>query len=70
MNEVKLPIGGVESAARSGTVFERCNPASGAVVSRSAVAGPADATAAIVAAAAAFPAWSALGPAARHAAPS
>ncbi len=43
MIEVKLLIGGVESAARSGAVFERCNPVSGAVVSRSAAAGPADA---------------------------
>jgi len=67
MNEVKLLIGGVESAARSGAVFERCNPVSGAVVSRSAAAGPADATAAVEAAVAAFPAWSALGPAARRA---
>jgi len=66
MNEVKLLIGGVELAARSGAVFERCNPVSGAVVSRSAAAGPADATAAVEAAAVAFPAWSALGPAARR----
>jgi vanillin dehydrogenase len=67
MNEVNLLIGGHELAARSGAVFERRNPVSGQVVSRSAAAGAVDATAAVDAAAAAFPAWSALGPSARRA---
>jgi acyl-CoA reductase-like NAD-dependent aldehyde dehydrogenase len=67
MNEVKLLIGGREVAARSGAVFERCNPVSGRVVSRSAAASAADALDAVEAAAAAFPAWSAQGPGARRA---
>src|SRR5580658_3292856 len=67
MNEVKLLIGGALLAARSGATFERCNPVSGALVSRSAAAGSADAVAAVDAAAAAFPAWSAQGPSARRA---
>ena len=66
MNEVKLLIGGALLAARSGATFERCNPGSGAVVSRSAAAGSADAIAAVDAAVAAFPAWSAQGPSARR----
>ncbi len=67
MNEVKLLIGGRELSARSGSVFERRNPVSGFVVSRSAAAAPADAIDAVNAAAAAFGAWSALGPGARRA---
>ncbi len=67
MNNVNLLIGGKEVAARSGASFERRNPVSGHVVSRSAAAGAADAIAAVDAAAAAFPAWSALGPGARRA---
>jgi acyl-CoA reductase-like NAD-dependent aldehyde dehydrogenase len=67
MNEVKLLIGGREVAARSGAVFERCNPVSGKVVSRSAAASAADALEAVEAAAAAFPAWSTQGPSARRA---
>ncbi|MGO9993881.1 MAG: aldehyde dehydrogenase [Steroidobacteraceae bacterium] len=67
MNNVNLLIGGKEVEARSGGSFERRNPVSGHVVSRSAAAGAADAIAAVDAAAAAFPAWSALGPGARRA---
>ncbi len=67
MNNVNLLIGGKEVQARSGASFERRNPVSGHVVSRSAAAGAADAIAAVDAAAAAFPAWSALGPGARRA---
>ncbi|MGO8854119.1 MAG: aldehyde dehydrogenase [Steroidobacteraceae bacterium] len=67
MNNVNLLIGGKEVEARSGASFERRNPVSGHVVSRSAAAGAADAIAAVDAAAAAFPAWSALGPGARRA---
>ena len=67
MNNVNLLIGGKEVEARSGASFERRNPVSDHVVSRSAAAGAADAIAAVDAAAAAFPAWSALGPGARRA---
>ena len=67
MNDVQLLIGGHAVAARSGALFERRNPVSGAVVTRCAAAGAADAIAAVDAAAAAFPAWSALGPGARRA---
>jgi acyl-CoA reductase-like NAD-dependent aldehyde dehydrogenase len=67
MNSVNLLIGGKEVEARSGASFERRNPVSGHVVSRSAAAGAVDAIAAVDAAAAAFPAWSALGPGARRA---
>jgi benzaldehyde dehydrogenase (NAD) len=62
MNEVKLLIGGKIVQARSAATFERRNPVSGAVVTRSAAAAEADAIAAVEAAAAAFPAWVALGP--------
>jgi acyl-CoA reductase-like NAD-dependent aldehyde dehydrogenase len=67
MNDVKLLIGGKVVQARSAATFERRNPVSGAVVTRSAAAAEADAIAAVDAAAAAFPAWSALGPGARRA---
>jgi len=67
MNDVKLLIGGREVAAKSGAVFERRNPVSGELVTRAAAASTADALAAVEAAAAAFPAWSSLGPSARRA---
>jgi acyl-CoA reductase-like NAD-dependent aldehyde dehydrogenase len=67
MNNVKLLIGGKQIAAASGANFERRNPITGKVVTQSASAGAADAIAAVEAAAAAFPAWSALGPSARRA---
>ena len=67
MNTVKLLIGGHQVPAQSGATFERRNPVSGDVVTQSASAGVADAVAAVEAAAAAFPAWSALGPSARRA---
>ncbi|HWS64605.1 MAG TPA: aldehyde dehydrogenase family protein [Steroidobacteraceae bacterium] len=67
MNDVKLLIGGKIIQARSAATFERRNPVSGAVVTRSAAAAEADAIAAVDAAAAAFPGWSALGPGARRA---
>jgi acyl-CoA reductase-like NAD-dependent aldehyde dehydrogenase len=67
MNSVNLLIGGKETQAASGGFFERRNPVSGEVVTRAAAAGAADAIAAVDAAAAAFPAWSALGPGARRA---
>ena len=67
MYDVKLLIGGKERAAHGGGSFERRNPVSGSVVSRAAAATADDALAAVAAAQAAFPAWSALGPGARRA---
>jgi acyl-CoA reductase-like NAD-dependent aldehyde dehydrogenase len=67
MNDVKLLIAGRQVPAQGGATFERRNPVSGQVVSRAAAARVADAGAAVDAAAAAFPAWSSLGPGARRA---
>jgi benzaldehyde dehydrogenase (NAD) len=67
MHDVKLLIGGRLVAAQGDATFERRNPASGAIVSSAAAAQVADARAAGDAAAAAFPAWSALNPGARRA---
>uniref|UniRef100_UPI0025FD05BE aldehyde dehydrogenase family protein n=1 Tax=uncultured Sphingomonas sp. TaxID=158754 RepID=UPI0025FD05BE len=52
----------------SGTTFDRINPVTGEVATTAAAFGSAEANAAVEAAAAAFPAWSALGPNARRAA--
>ncbi|HET9509870.1 MAG TPA: aldehyde dehydrogenase family protein, partial [Sphingomonas sp.] len=49
----------------SGMTFDRINPVTGQVATTAAAFGPAEANAAVEAAAAAFPAWSALGPNAR-----
>jgi benzaldehyde dehydrogenase (NAD) len=65
--QVDLLIGGRAAAASSGATFERRNPLSEVVVTRAAAATPADAVAAVEAAAAAFPAWAATGPGARRA---
>ena len=67
MHDVKLLIAGRLVPAAGGATFERRNPVSGALVSRAAAAQVADASVAADAAAAAFPAWSALNPAARRA---
>jgi vanillin dehydrogenase len=67
MNDVKLLIAGRQLPAQGGATFERRNPVSGQVVTRAAAAQVADAQAAVDAAAAAFPAWSSLGPNARRA---
>src|SRR6204780_1579902 len=67
MYDVKLLIGGSLVAANSGASFAGRNPASGAIVTRPAAARRADGTAPADAAAAAFPAWSALNPGARRA---
>jgi acyl-CoA reductase-like NAD-dependent aldehyde dehydrogenase len=67
MFEVPLLIGGQSRAAADGRVFERCNPVTGAVVSRVAAATLEDADAAVAAAHAAFPAWAALAPNERRA---
>lgn len=51
----------------SGTTFDRLNPVTGDIATTAAAATVADANAVVDAAAAAFPAWSALGPNARRA---
>jgi acyl-CoA reductase-like NAD-dependent aldehyde dehydrogenase len=67
MLDVPLIIGEGERPATGSATFERRNPISGEVATRAAAATVADAQAACDAAAAAFPAWSALGPNARRA---
>ncbi len=67
METVDLLIGGKSCAAANGATFERRNPISQEVVTRAAAATLADADAAVDAAYAAFPEWSALAPAARRA---
>lgn len=62
-----LRIGGKTRPATGGATFDRRNPISDEVVSRAAAATPADGAAAIEAANAAFPVWSALGPNQRRA---
>ncbi len=66
MTDVKLLIAGQDADATGGAVFERRNPLSGEVATRAAAASPKDAVRAADAAAAAFPAWAALGPNARR----
>ncbi len=67
MLHIDLNIGGNARAASSGATFQRLDPVTGKVATIAAAATPADATAAGDAAAAALPAWSALGPNARRA---
>ncbi|WP_304350411.1 aldehyde dehydrogenase [Comamonas testosteroni] len=67
MIEQKMLIGGQECAASNGAVFERKNPLDGSVATRAPAATTEDAISACEAAAAAFPAWSQLGPNARRA---
>jgi len=61
-----LRIGGKPRPASTGATFERKNPISGEVATQASAASVADADAAVEAAAAALPAWSALGPNARR----
>jgi acyl-CoA reductase-like NAD-dependent aldehyde dehydrogenase len=65
--DINLLIAGKDVAATGGATFERRNPVTGQVASRAAAASIADANAAVDAAAAAFPKWSAMGPSARRA---
>lgn len=65
-SEIPLLIGGESRAAAS--TFDRANPVTGDIATRAAAASVEDAIAAVEAAKAAFPAWSALGPNARRAA--
>ncbi len=67
MTEVSMLIGGQDRPASSGATFERLNPVTGTLASRSPAATLADADAAVDAAAAAFPAWAALRPTERRA---
>jgi len=67
MNAINLLIGGKDRPASGDAVYERSNPISGEVASTVAAASVDDALSAANAAAAAFPAWSALGPNERRA---
>ena len=67
MTTISLLIGGERRAATGGATFVRRNPLDGSVATTAPAATPADARAAVDAAAAAFPAWSAMGPGARRA---
>ena len=64
--DVQLLIDGADVAAADGATFERRDPVSGEVASAAAAGGVTDAIRAVEAAAAAFPAWAALGPSARR----
>ncbi|CAG9216425.1 Vanillin dehydrogenase [Paraburkholderia sabiae] len=66
MTEVSMLIGGKDRLASNGATFERLNPATGKLASHAPAATLADADAAVEAAAAAFPAWSALPPTERR----
>jgi benzaldehyde dehydrogenase (NAD) len=57
----------ITDAPAEGATFDRINPVTGELATRARAATVADANAAVEAAAAAFPAWSALGPNARRA---
>ncbi|MFT4173921.1 MAG: aldehyde dehydrogenase [Rhodocyclaceae bacterium] len=67
MHDIQMSIGGERRGATGGGVFERRNPLDGTVASRAPAATVADARAAVAAAQAAFPAWSASGPNERRA---
>ncbi|WP_299052233.1 aldehyde dehydrogenase [uncultured Nocardioides sp.] len=64
---VQLSVNGQDRGAARGATFERLNPVTGEVATRAAAAGVEDAVHAVEAAAAAFPAWAATGPAERRA---
>lgn len=67
MSDIQMLIGGESRAAASGATFERRNPLDHSVATRAPAATPADAVAAVDAAAKAFPAWAAMGPGERRA---
>ncbi|MBX9991145.1 MAG: aldehyde dehydrogenase family protein [Phreatobacter oligotrophus] len=67
MKHVNLMIDARELGAADGRTFDRLDPVTGQVATRAAAATVSDAVAAVDAAAAAFPAWSALGPNERRA---
>lgn len=66
MNDIRLLINGQYVNASNGAQFQRRNPLSQAVATTASAATVEDARAAVDAAAAAFPAWAALGPGARR----
>ncbi len=66
MYEAQMFINGVSKAAYQGATFDRRNPVSGELSTRAAAASVEDVRAAIDAASAAFPAWSALTPGPRR----
>ncbi|WP_069262998.1 aldehyde dehydrogenase [Paraburkholderia nodosa] len=66
MQTVTMLIDGEAVQARNGATFERRNPLDGTVASRAPAGTVEDAVAAVDAAAAAFPVWSAMGPSERR----
>lgn len=67
MNTISLLINGKQQQASNQAAFERLNPLDSSVATRAPAATPADAVAAVQAAARAFPAWAATGPSERRA---
>jgi benzaldehyde dehydrogenase (NAD) len=67
MQTISMLINGAAVQASNGATFERRNPLDDTVATRAPAATVADAVAAVDAAAAAFPAWSAMGPGERRA---
>ncbi len=67
MFDVNLMINNADAKAAAGATFDRLNPMTGEVASRAAASSAEDACRAVDAAAAAFPAWSEMAPAARRA---
>ena len=67
MNDIRMLIGGERRSASQGQFFERCNPLDGSVATRAPAGTPADACAAVDAAAQAFELWSSKGPGERRA---
>ena len=64
--DTELLIAGVKTPAEGGRTYDRMSPVSGDLATRAAAGMVADAKAAVAAADAAFPAWSATGPAERR----
>lgn len=62
MSTISMLINGNRVQARNGAQFERRNPLDGSVATTAPAASVEDATAAVDAAARAFPAWAAIGP--------
>jgi len=67
MNTISMLINGERTQSTGGVTFTRANPLDGQVATTAPAATPADAVAAVEAAAAAFPAWSQTGPGERRA---
>ena len=67
VSDLSMLINGLSVSAENGATFERRNPLDGKVATRAPAASPADAVAAVEAAAEAFKTWSQTGPNARRA---